>query len=66
VSEPYRDVWPVHIPDNKLDAYRELIDEGQIRDVHVTYHCATGITTVKYRADMTQDEIRQELRRRSG
>lgn len=64
MSEPYRDVWKMHIPDNKLDAYKSMIDDEQIRVRQVTYERTTGITTVEYHADMPQEWIRDELKKR--
>ena len=44
------DFWPAQIPPDKLDAYRQLIDEGQIRKHHVIHNKATGATVVEYYA----------------
>ena len=60
------DFWPEYIPDNKLEAYRQLIEEGQIRNHHVIYDRNTGSTTVEYYAIAPHEWILDELRRRSG
>ena len=65
MSEPYRDAWKMHIPCNKLNAYKQMIDAGQIRVRQVTYERTTGITTVEYHADTPHEWILDELRRRS-
>ena len=59
------DFWPEHIPDEKLAAYKALIDEGQIRKHHVIYNRRTGSTTVEYYANMPHEWVREELRKRS-
>ena len=59
------DFWPEHIPDEKLAAYKEMIDEGQIRKHHVIYNRRTGSTTVEYYANMPHEWVLEELRKRS-
>ena len=60
------DFWPVQIPPEKLNAYKQLIDEGQIRKHHVIYDRSTGSTTVEYYAIAPHEWIMEELRRRCG
>lgn len=60
------DYWPEHIPDEKLAAYKQLIDEGQIQKHHVIYDRKTGSTTVEYYAIAPHEWILEELRRRSA
>lgn len=60
------DYWPEHIPDDKLAAYKQLIDEGQIQKHHVIYDRETGSTTVEYYAIAPHEWILDELRRRSA
>ena len=60
------DYWPEHIPDKKLVAYKQLIDEGQIQKHHVIYDRETGSTTVEYYAIAPHEWILDELRRRSA
>ncbi len=59
------DFWPVKIPTNKLEAYKSMIDEGQIRNHHVIYNRSTGSTTVEYYANMPHEWVREELAKRS-
>ena len=59
------DYWPKHIPPEKLDAYKQLIEEGQIRKRHVIYDKQAGSTTVEYYAIAPHEWIMDELRRRS-
>ena len=59
------DYWPKHIPPEKLDAYKQLIEEGQIRKHHVIYDKQAGSTTVEYYAIAPHEWIMDELRRRS-
>ncbi len=67
VSEtPYQDMWKIHIPDNKLNAYKQMLDEGCIWNPHVVYDRSTGTTTVEYYASMPHEQVRNELRRRSA
>lgn len=58
----YKDTWPRTIPDNKLMAYKRLIDSGEIRNQHVTvYRNKTKIIqiVVEYDAD---EGIREKLK----
>ena len=65
MSEPYRDVWKMHIPDNKLDAYKSMIDDGHIQKHRVIYDRSTGSTTVEYYAIAPHEWILDELKKRS-
>ena len=58
------DTWRRHIPPDKLNAYRSLIDEGRIRDVHVTYVRPIEETIVEYEAEDPHEMILEELKRR--
>lgn len=42
------DTWKRKIPDDKLAAYKQMIDDGKIRNHHVVYNRQTGATTVEY------------------
>ena len=43
------DLWPPHtLTDEKMAAYKRLIDLGDIRIRRVVHHKATGYTTVDY------------------
>ena len=59
------DFWPAHIPPEKLAAYKQLIDEGQIRKHHVIVNQRTGSTTVEYYSTIPHEWILEELKRRS-
>jgi len=60
------DYWPEHIPEDKLEAYRQLIEEGQIRKKHhVIYDRTAGSTTVEYYAIAPHEWILEELKKRS-
>ena len=59
------DYWPGHIPDDKLKAYRQLIDEEQIRKHHVVFDRNTGSTTVEYYSTIPHEWILKELKKRS-
>lgn len=60
------DYWPGQIPPEKLEAYRQLIEEQQIRKHHVIYNRTAGSTTVEYYAIAPHEWILNELRRRSS
>ena len=60
------DYWPEQIPPEKLEAYRQLIEEQQIRKHHVIYNRTAGSTTVEYYAIAPHEWILNELRRRSS
>ena len=59
------DFWPVQIPSEKLAAYKQLIEEGQIRKPDVIYNSRTGSTAVEYYAIVPHEWILEELKRRS-
>lgn len=59
------DFWPVRIPHEKLVAYRQLIDEGQIVKHQVIHNRKTGATTVEYYAIVPHEWILEELAKRS-
>ena len=60
------DYWPKHIPPEKLEAYRQLIEEDQIQKHHVIYNKSTGSTTVEYYAIAPHEWILDELWRLSA
>lgn len=59
------DYWKDHIPPEKLEIYRQLIAEEQIRKHHVIYDRATGSTTVEYYSVAPHEWILEEMRKRS-
>ena len=60
----YRDTWKRHIPNEKLSAYKQLIDDGKIHVNQVVYERSTGITTVEYDSEMPHEWVIEELKRR--
>ena len=58
------DFWPMQIPPEKLAAYKQLIEEGQIRKHHVIFNSQTGSTTVEYYSTIPHEWIREELAKR--
>jgi hypothetical protein len=60
-----KDIWKRFIPPAKLDAYKQLIAEGQILKHHVIYNRRTGATTVEYFSTIPHEWIREELKKRS-
>ena len=61
-----KDTWKKKIPDNKLNAYKQLIDSVLITISKVAYERGSGITIVEYNSTVTHTEIKDELRRRSA
>ena len=57
----YRHEWAKHIPDKKLVAYKYLIDEGLIMNVHVTYVRTSKLTVVEFDSELTKDEIKGKV-----
>lgn len=55
------DFWPSGIPPEKLAAYKQMIDEGQIMKHHVLVNKRTHATTVEYYANMPHEWVREEL-----
>lgn len=60
------DYWPVRIPSECLDAYAEMIREGQIADQHVVYNHTTGTVVVEYMSNQPHEWVKQTLRERAG
>ena len=58
------DYWPGPIPPEKLAAYKQMIEEGQIRNHHVLVNRQTNATTVEYYANMPHEWVREELAKR--
>ena len=58
------DFWPDGIPDRKLQIYKDMIAEGQIRNHHVIVNQKTNATTVEYYAIAPHEWIRQEMAKR--
>ena len=60
------DYWPELIPPEKLNAYKQLIADGQIRKHHVIVNKLTGSTTVEYYATVPHEWILETLKKLSG
>ena len=58
------DFWSDGIPDKKLQIYKDMIAEGQIRKHHVLVNKRTHATTVEYYAIAPHEWILQEMARR--
>ena len=58
------DFWPMQIPPEKLAAYKQLIEEGQIRKHHVIFNRQTGSTTVEYYSTIPHEWVLEEMKRR--
>ena len=58
------DFWPEGIPDRKLQIYKDMIAEGQIRKHHVVVNQRTNATTVEYYAIAPHEWILQEMAKR--
>lgn len=58
------DFWPDGIPDKKLQIYKDMIAEGQIRKHHVIVNQRTNATTVEYYTIAPHEWILQEMARR--
>ena len=58
------DYWPEQIPPKKLEAYKQLTEEQQIRKHHVIYDRNTSSTTVEYYAIAPHEWILEEMKKR--
>ena len=58
------DYWPGQIPPKKLQIYKEMIKEGQIKKHQVLYNQRTGSTTVEYSSIAPHEWILQQMRQR--
>ena len=57
------DYWPDRIPENKLRAYHEMIESGQIQKHHVIVNRKSGATIVEYYSTIPHEWILEELAR---
>lgn len=60
------DYWPVHIPEACLDAYKQMIEAGQIRRRCVVYNRRNDSTIVEYYANQPHEWIKEEMRELVG
>lgn len=61
------DLWPAgKLTEDKLSAYRRMIDLGNIRVRRVVYHKATGYTTVDYWSNLPHAWTLKRLRELAG
>ena len=58
------DFWPDGIHERKLQIYKNMIAEGQIRNHNVIVNRRTNATTVEYYAIAPHEWIRQEMAKR--
>lgn len=58
------DFWPDGIPERKMQIYKDMIAESQIRNHHVIVNRRTNATTVEYYAIAPHEWIRQEMAKR--
>ena len=58
------DFWPSGIPHEKLQIYKQFIEEGQIRKHHVLVNKQTHATTVEYYAIVPHVWILEEMAKR--
>ena len=59
------DHWPERIPPEKLEIYKDMISEGQIRKHQVIHNRRTGSTTIEYYAIAPHEWILEEMKKRS-
>ena len=60
----YKDTWKRHIPPNKLNAYKQLLDEGLIKNPNVTYYRRSLVTDIEYDSDLPHKAILEEMAKR--
>ena len=60
------DFWPGRIPKEKLEIYKEMIAEEQIRKPTVVHNRNTGSTTVEYYSIAPHEWILQQMAGRCG
>ena len=56
-----KDTWKRFIPPNKLSAYKQMLDEGLIKNPNVTYYKQSRVTDVEYDSDLPHEVILQEM-----
>lgn len=60
---PCTDYWKEKIPQQKLLAYKVMIDEGQITKPDVKYNKSTGATLVSYLANQPHEWVLERLKK---
>lgn len=59
------DFWPGQIPPEKMQIYKAMIQEGQIKKHSVIYNRSTGSVTVEYSAIAPHEWMIQQMRQRA-
>ena len=59
-----RDIWRKQVSNEKLKAYKQLIDDGIIRNPHVTYVLSERMAIIEYTSDHPHERVLEELSRR--
>ena len=59
-----KDTWRKKVPANKMMAYKQLLDEGVIENIHITYIKSTKETVFEYDSDQDHDDVLKELAKR--
>lgn len=59
-----KDTWRKTVPANKLMAYKQLLDEGVIENIHITYIKSTKETVFEYDSDLDHTDVLTELAKR--
>lgn len=59
------DLWPGRIPPEKLAAYKQLIEEGQILKHQVLHNRSSGVTIIEYSSTVPHEWILEEMKKRS-
>lgn len=59
-----KDTWKKPVPQNKMMAYKQLLDEGVIENIHITYIKSTKETIFEYDAEQNHNDVLKELAKR--
>lgn len=59
-----KDTWKKTVPPNKMMAYKQLLDEGVIENIHITYVRSTKETIFEYDSEQSHNEVLKELSKR--
>lgn len=52
-----KDTWKRHIPSDKLNAYKQLLEEAVINSPHVVYSKNTKVTIVEYDSGLSHNDV---------
>ena len=56
-----KDTWKRQIPQDKLAAYKQLLEEAVINSPFVVYSQSTKVTVVEYDSELTHEKVLEKM-----